>query len=88
MGRSVLTDLCNRMSPHTPHFSNYAIFHELTFSKYCFISFMENPMDKEPGGLLQAMGSHTLSGVTVLSSFKLLLANRCPGVGEAGYAQG
>ena len=30
----------------------------------------------------------TLSGVTVLSSFKLLLANRCPGVGEAGYAQG
>ena len=30
----------------------------------------------------------TLSGVTVLSSFKLLLASRCPGVGEAGYAQG
>ena len=30
----------------------------------------------------------TLSGVTVLSSFKLLLASRCPGVGDAGYAQG
>lgn len=30
----------------------------------------------------------TLSGVTVLSSFKLLLADRCPGVGEASSAQG
>lgn len=29
----------------------------------------------------------TLSGVTVLSSFKLLLADRCPGVGEASSAQ-
>ena len=33
MGRSVLSDVCNGMSLHTPHFPNCGIFRGPTFSK-------------------------------------------------------
>lgn len=33
MGRSVLSDVCNGMSLHTPQFSNCGIFRGPTFSK-------------------------------------------------------